>query len=273
MSIQDVTPELREAMDLGTDSGALVSEIVPDSPAEKAGIGVGDVIVRIDGARVVDAQDLVESIGDMEPDDRVTLDIMRGTEEIELEAVLSHRQDEGPDTWFAPLERLPRSVRKAPLLDLFGGPRLGVEVHEMDEDFAIYFGTEAGEGVLVLKVTPESPADKAGIRSGDVLLRVNGEMISSEAELRREMMRLDQGEEWTIEGLREERRIEWSGEIDDDHRSKLGRFDLREHDFREKKDEASVWTRRQIRRLEREVDTLNEKLERLERRLERMKDR
>jgi S1-C subfamily serine protease len=86
-----VTPELAEQLDLGADEGALVFRLVDDSPAERAGIRAGDVIVELDGERVRIVEDLLAALREREPGDTVTVTVVRDSERRELRATLAQR--------------------------------------------------------------------------------------------------------------------------------------------------------------------------------------
>ena len=274
VSVQDITLELHEAMDLPTRSGALISEVVRGSPAEEAGLRTGDVVVRIDDTEVEDAEDLVEMITDRRPDDRIRITVLRGDEELRLEATLHQRRDTKGESWFEDLEVLPKSIPSIPFLERLKGPQLGVEVYALDNrDLARYFQTEPGRGIVVLRIVPDSPAENAGIRPGDVLLRFNGSAVSSAEELRKEVRRLGSAGEWVIEGLREGRQTEWNGEIEVDAEPRIKRFRWFERVPESSDKDRPVLNRSQIRRFERELERLREKIRELERRLDTLRGR
>src|SRR5690606_8379835 len=101
--IQDVTPELAEALELSVDDGALVASVVEDGPADEAGLRPGDVIVSLDGAPIERAQDLTRRVSRMAPDTMVRLGIRRGAEERTLRLTLGERPEDGARS--APEER------------------------------------------------------------------------------------------------------------------------------------------------------------------------
>ena len=274
VSVQDITQELGEAMGLATDSGALISDVVPDGPADQAGLRTRDVIVQLDEVRIENAEDLVETLIDHQAGERVLLTVLRGGEKLTSEATLREPQTDSDDRWSDDLEALPDKIRSLPLLDRIIGPQLGVEVYRLDSpDLARYFQTKPGHGVVVLRVIPESPAERAGIRPGDVLLRFNDATVSSAEELRKEVHRLDRGDGWSIDGLRDGGQTRWSGEIERDSRPRREVLQRRDLLQELRPEEQPVWTRRQTQRLEREIDELRERIRDLERRLDSMKQR
>src|SRR5690606_3711747 len=92
--IQDVTPGLASALDLGVTEGALVTQVEPGTPAEQAGIMAGDVVVEVSGEAIVSSSDLRNEIGLMRVDEEVTLTLLRGGQTQTVTATIA----EAPDT-------------------------------------------------------------------------------------------------------------------------------------------------------------------------------
>ena len=107
VSTQDVYPQLNEKLDLGTDFGAIIQTVQPDSPAEEAGLSrgeetvtfqanryrVGDVITAVNGKKVVDASDLASAILDLKPGDKITMTVYRDGEPRDIDVTLAERPD------------------------------------------------------------------------------------------------------------------------------------------------------------------------------------
>lgn len=167
IGIQDVTQGLAQALDLAVDRGALVSEVQPKSPAEIAGIEIGDVIVAIDGNPIETATELRNAVGLTRLGERVTLTIRRGAEEKTVVAdVLMPRAATAPQA--------PPSPRPAPVAALDG-----VTVTDLPPDHPL-----SGEvaGVFIADVAPESFAWLQGLRPNDIVTAVNQEPTGSVAE-------------------------------------------------------------------------------------------
>jgi len=160
--IQDLTPELAKALGVRQDRGAVVTQVAPNSPAAKAGLKTGDVVTQVDGSPVHNAADLRNTVGLMRIGQTVTLDVLRDGKPQRIEA----RIEKAKETKLAAGE-----VNK----------RLqGAELGNIPPDDPRYNGVE---GVLVLKVAPDSPAWDAGLRQGDVIRSVNRQPVRSIAEL------------------------------------------------------------------------------------------
>ena len=283
VSVQDLTAELREAMNLTARSGALISDVVPDGPADNAGLRARDVIVRIDDKTIEGAGDVVELIRGEEPGKVVRIDVLRSDgEEKNFNVRLQEQPSDRPSPKSLDEEPNPGAEFDAvpdPGLGLIRafaqpGSRLGIQVSPLDENLAPYFKTEPGKGVLVLKVDPKGPGAEAGIRSGDVLESINQQAISDVGDLRRELRSLRPGDDWRIEALRDGRSMEFRGRIEKgwDWPSRLGEFRLPRFD-RDTGSGSILLPRERMRQLEREMRELREKVRELEHRLGRLHSR
>lgn len=168
--LQDLTDAMREALHIESDVGVLVSDVVKDSPAEKAGLKVGDVIVEFDGRRIEEADDLVRAVRRSDPGDKVKVVIIRDGKRRTLTVELGEK---------------PRRRRRVygrawgdwrSFVRVFAAPdRLGIELAELNPELAAYFDVE--EGALILEVEEDSPADRAGLQPGDVIVAIEGEKV------------------------------------------------------------------------------------------------
>lgn len=150
--IQNVTPAIADALDLDVLTGALVSQVEPDSAAERAGLQAGDVIVELDG-RPVDSMGLRNAIG-----------LLRVGAEVEVGYV----RDGERRTVRATIGRAPEEPVAA--ADAASEAFEGAKVQTLDPSHARFDGTE---GVLVTEVEPGSPAALRGLRANDVIVAVN----------------------------------------------------------------------------------------------------
>jgi len=165
VQIQPVTAEIADSLGLKKSAGALVAEPQKDSPAVKAGIEAGDVIVRVDDKPVIDARDLARKIGGMAPGTTVKLGIVRGGSE---------------KTFHLTLGELP-NVREA-RADAGQGKGKGTEEPRLGLSLAPSDGNE--KGVVVAEVDPSGPAADFGLKPGDVILEVGGKAVATPEELR-----------------------------------------------------------------------------------------
>jgi C-terminal processing protease CtpA/Prc len=213
------------AVDYGVKAGqgALVRKVTSDSPAEEAGLRANDIIVKFDGSPVESADSLKEMLGKKSSGDVVQLGIIRGGKEQSIEVTLRARQaskrievrtesDEEKGDW--PLPRMPKAPKRA---------FAGVHLQELSEGLAKYFSVE--KGVLISDVEEGSPAEKAGIEAGDVIIRVDGVATDNAGDVHRLVRCHEPGEKAKFEVVRkgEKRTIEVELEGRPDN---LGRLDL-----------------------------------------------
>lgn len=201
---------------VNTVRGVGVTQVVKDSPAEKAGLRKDDVILRIDGENVASVRKLNRLVSEMAPDHSVRITVSRGGSEQEVTATIGKRQNssfaqdflkgepkiwkwEGMDPktfkWEGPL------IGRGDLADngdmtffLANSRRIGVSTMALNKQLADYFGVADGKGVLVTSVTEDGPAAKAGVRAGDVITAIDGETVDSSGDLARVINRKKEGE-------------------------------------------------------------------------------
>jgi len=161
--------EVREKFHLlKGDKGALVADLVPGAPAEKAGIEVGDLIVAVDKTPTPDADVLKRIIAEKRPGTRVTVTVRRKGREKKIEVTLG----EQPTVAVAELTQ----------------GEAGLSVETLTPDVAAFLGYDKKlKGVVVTGITSDSPADKAGVQLRDVILRVNKTPVPNKQAFQRAM--------------------------------------------------------------------------------------
>ena len=191
VSIADVTSERAKELSMKEETGAEIRAVTPGSPAEEAGLTKGDVILEYQGTRVEGAMQLTRMVRETPPGRTVSLRTLRDGETRAVRVkVTEHDPDEHGRTFHRRIEIPPIEIPdielpEIPFIEsLPSSFRLGVSVENLGEQLAEYFGVKGGEGVLVRSVKKGSPADGAGLRAGDVIVKVEGEGISDSADLR-----------------------------------------------------------------------------------------
>jgi len=207
-----------------TASGVRIDGVDRDSPAEKAGVKEGDVVVEFDGERVRSARQLTRLVQET-PDGRtVKMTVTRGGSRQTLD--ITPEASAGALSWSFPYEpefraELERGLRGLRELPERGGPmfdfrfdgvpgtaaprgRLGVQVETLSDQLAEYFGVKGG-GVLVSSVTADSPAARAGVRAGDVITSVNGTAVRDAGELIEEIAEVGASGEARLEIVRDKK--------------------------------------------------------------------
>jgi len=198
---QEVNSEKAKELKLPAERGALLQRIVPDSPAAKAGLKENDVITEINGQRVEGAAQFRRMIHEIPAGRTVQFTVWRDGRAQTIAATLGKSEDRA-SVWSKTAPRafsfqLPKvempEMPDGPGMDwnlemLPGGrPRLGIDAEDLSGQFGAYFGAPDGEGVLVREVNAGSAADKAGVKSGDVIVSLNGDRIRSLGDLREKL--------------------------------------------------------------------------------------
>jgi serine protease Do len=178
VGVQDLTPSLAEALRISTRAGALVGDVVPDSPAGRAGLRRGDVILRFGDAPVTDGRALRLLVGSARPGTRATLVLLREGRERRLEVVLEEMKDEDA-------EQDPSAPGRP---DAATSDALGIDARPLTPELRARLAVPADEeGLVVVAVRPGGRGAEAGLRRGDVILEVNQKKVGSIAALRREV--------------------------------------------------------------------------------------
>jgi serine protease Do len=169
VELQELTPELTKSFNLGDRKGVLVSEVPPGSPAAKAGVKSGDVLLAYNGQPVTNYRDLSLAVAGTKVGTTAKLKLLRQGQEMTLDLTVGER----------PLEQ---TEAREPSGSEEPG-KLGITVSEITPDAARQLGISNTEGALVTDVRPGSPADEGGIRPGDVIRELNRNPIKSANEL------------------------------------------------------------------------------------------
>ena len=170
VSIQEVTSELAEEFGVRNLKGALVSRVMKGSPADKAGIRQGDVILQFNGKDVEDTGHLRNMVSQTPLASKVKIRLLRQKKEIEVEVVVSELPKKLADASPSPDEESGNHEE--------GSALAGLVVRELTPELAGQFGLDENEkGVVIVKTDPDSKAYEAGIRPGDIILQLNQKNI------------------------------------------------------------------------------------------------
>jgi membrane-associated protease RseP (regulator of RpoE activity) len=176
VELQEVSRESAQRLKLKAERGAIIENVTPESSAAKAGLKKDDVILKWNGEPVESAGELYRRIRETPAGRTVRLGMIRDGIESETTVTLGERSEYAKRFKVAPavsvdLARPPREAR----VRVGERYRMGLSLQDMSPQLAEYFGLGGRNGALVLYVYPDSPAAKAGIKAGDVILSVGGE--------------------------------------------------------------------------------------------------
>jgi serine protease Do len=161
VSIQQITPDLANSLGIEKSGGALVSTVADGSPAEKAGIKVGDVIVEYNGKPIQHSSELPILVARTDVGKNVPLKILRGKDEVTLSVTVGELKEE---------EVVVSGSKKNDF---------GLTVQPLPPEIARSLGLEESRGVIITAVDPGGPAAAAGFRRGDVILEIDRKPIRS----------------------------------------------------------------------------------------------
>jgi membrane-associated protease RseP (regulator of RpoE activity) len=195
--IQSVDSKLVKKHDLKVKEGAFVTDVEKKSPADSAGIKEDDVIIEVDGRQIYDADDLVKSISRIKPGTKANVVVMRNNEKKSLTAIIS----KNPANKFN-VFAMSKGAAYTPFMYFLGHGRMGAEVMDLNDQLGEYFGIKDGKGVLVKSVKKKSPAEKAGLKAGDVITKIDKETIKKSGEISEALSDFESGDKVNIEVIR-----------------------------------------------------------------------
>jgi len=196
VTLTDVTPALRRALDLSVARGAMVQDVSPQSPAERAGLRPYDVIVDVDGRAVEGNEELIRDISGRQPGTVSRLDVLRDGRRQTLTVKLAERPRRG-DEFDGAADAL-GAPSPAPKPEPTDGPPLGISVRDVDNGVLGRIEVPTSiQGVLVSRVEPASPAYQT-LRRGLVILEINRHPVRSVAEYQRVVSALRTGDALAI---------------------------------------------------------------------------
>ena len=173
--IQDVTEDLAESFALPGPGGALLAEVLTASPAARAGLQPGDVIVAFNGTTVQDGEQLRHMVARSTPGTLVTVALIRNGESQNITVTIEELPPE-------PMTGEPEIAEQA---------QLGLAVQDLTDELAEQFGYKMNTGVVIAQVEPDSPADRAGLRPSMLIHQANRQPISNVREFQQALAKLD----------------------------------------------------------------------------------
>ncbi len=203
--VQAIPDGLEE--ELNADFGVLVSGVTEDSPAQKAGLEKGDIIQYFEGEKIRRPSNLVDAVRETKPGTKAEIKIVRNGKKKDITATIGELDvktfdfdwKEGKDFKFEFKSR----------------PYLGVHLQPLNDDLAGYFDVKAGEGALVMTVEEDSPAHKAGVKSGDVIVTLGDMEIKGPDDAIKIIGDMEKGETVAITLIRHKKKKVLKAELDE----------------------------------------------------------
>ncbi|MCJ7458263.1 MAG: PDZ domain-containing protein [candidate division Zixibacteria bacterium] len=209
--LQELTPELKESMDLKESTeGVLVNGVVEDSPAEKAGIEEGDVIISFDGKKVGSTDKLTGLVRKTAPGTEVEIKVIRDGEEESLNLTIGESSLSGLYNLNPEKLKIEKKMIEPFIWSFHSGLKLGVAIQDLTEQLGDYFGIKKGEGALITEIEKESPAEKAGLKAGDIIVQVDNEKVSGSDDVRQIISEKEKGDKISLKVMRDKRQKDFS---------------------------------------------------------------
>lgn len=189
VGVVELTDDRVKALNLKDDQGLEVLRVDRNSPAAKAGLKENDVILDVNGKSIEGIEQFQRSIGETSPGTKVNLTIWRNGAKQTVSATLDSRPGNffvfgGPDFPDAPMPPMPpvpfNGGNAFPMIP-GNSPIVGFEGEALNPQLAEFFGVK--EGVLVRSVNAKTPAERAGLKAGDVVVKVNGTPVTTPREI------------------------------------------------------------------------------------------
>lgn len=171
VNIQSITPALAKSLNLPDQKGALVADVSDNTPAAKAGIRRGDVIVSFNGQEVVDSQSLPTIVAATPVDQQATVTVIRNGERLQFPVKIAELPSQRAEN-NQPVPAVQPAREK-----------WGLQLRDLNPQIANQLRLKSDQGVVVVGVEPGSRAAASGVRQGDVILEVNRQSVSSMADM------------------------------------------------------------------------------------------
>ncbi|HTN77915.1 MAG TPA: DegQ family serine endoprotease [Pirellulaceae bacterium] len=174
-AIQDLNEDLAKSFEYASTKGVLVGDVVPGSPAAKAGLQAGDIVVKLNGQEMQHASQLRHAVAAMTPDTQTDLQIFRAGKTQSVPVVIGRLDASSAVSVNSPEEESEEATTDA----------LGVTVQDLNAELAKQLGLQKVQsGVVVTNVESDSLAEQAGVQAGDVIASIGGQAVQNVAEYR-----------------------------------------------------------------------------------------
>lgn len=190
IGIQQLTPELAAKFGVKETEGVLVSEVFEGHPAQKAGVIPGDIISKVEGRQVDTPATLARAIAGILPGKKIEIEVVRDGKRRMILVEISERKEE------AVTAALPKKQPEV---------ALGIGVEDLTPELADRYNIKDKKGVIITEVEPNSPAEREGIRPGDLLKEINKVEVNNTGEFNAAMNKIKKDESILLRVIRENR--------------------------------------------------------------------
>ncbi len=180
----------------GNREGVLVSRVLADRPAEKAGVQPGDVILSVDGTPTPSGNDLVAKISETPIGQTVKLHLLRDGKELDLKVPVGDRTEVLDETGKGGPDKPENEPQEA------GAVKFGIQIQNMSSELAGRMGISGAEGVAVMDVDSDSFAEDIGLQKGDVILEINRKPVKNTDDVRNIQKTLKSGNDVAFKVMR-----------------------------------------------------------------------
>jgi serine protease Do len=178
VQVQVVTPELAKSFGLAEPKGALVAEVNPDTPAAKADLKRGDIIIEFNDTPIKHMNELPRLVAATKPGTKVTVKVLRDGKERNVSLTVTELKEERQAMTTGESEE---------------ESAVGLTVESLTPEMARRFGLKESKGVVVMRVSPGSAAAEAGLRPGDVIIEINSQALHTVSDYQKQVQRLKPG--------------------------------------------------------------------------------
>jgi serine protease Do len=222
IGVEDVDSDRVKSLKLKEECGAYVTSVMPNTPASKAGIKEGDVILEYNGRRVEGREQLIQMVRATPPGKQLKISLWRGGAPLTVWATVeSHKVLESEDgSWSFSMPNLPPgftmpSIDIPKMITIMQNRTLGIEGESLAQQsqFAEFFGVK--DGVLVKSVSRNSAAERAGMKAGDVIVRIGDTKVATWRDVAGALRSAQPGRSLTVVAVRNRRELPLTVTIED----------------------------------------------------------
>jgi serine protease Do len=214
VNIAEIEASRAKELKLKEDYGVEITRVEENSPAEKAGVKAGDVVLEYNGQRVEGMEQFGRMVRETPPGREVKLTVSRNGATQTLVAALSSRKSRFAGNFSPGFEMPEFHMPDIPqVFTTIRSPMLGVEAESLGSQLAVYFSVK--EGVLVRSVLDNTPAQKAGVKAGDVITKVDGMAVTTPSELASSVRAANAKKTYAIELVRDRKAVTVTVNVED----------------------------------------------------------